>query len=579
MKTSVEKKIVVGFAASVMALLGMGWFSYQTTESSIAAQDWVTHTYEVIATLEQGEAILTDAETTQRGYLLTGEEKFLKDSRSAQSQIQNWQAKLQLMVADNPDQQNRLAALNGLISQRLAILNNRIGLRRENGLEAVAGAVATGEGAELSRRIRLQIAEMHVAENQLLQVRQQTLRTERQRSEMLIIGGSILACFIGLVAILLIHRDLRLRRLIEEELERFFSLSLDFLCIASADGYFKRVSPAVTDILGWSREEFMSRPFISFVHPDDQAATLREVERQVVSGQSVLQFENRYRHKDGSWRVLSWRSLPQPGGLMYATARDVTEQKRAQEQIQKLNTDLERRADQLEIINKELEAFSYSVSHDLRAPLRHIDGFVKLLDKQANGNLDERSRRYLDIIAESARRMGSLIDDLLVFSRMGRAELRCFKVEPDSLVHEVREELRSDTNARHIDWKINPLPQIEADPAMLRQVWANLIANAVKYTRPRDPAEIEIGCQERNDEFVFFVRDNGVGFDMQYSHKLFGVFQRLHHPDEFEGTGIGLANVQRIVVRHGGRAWADGKVGVGATFFFSLPKTPLPTKE
>ncbi|HEX3989427.1 MAG TPA: ATP-binding protein [Verrucomicrobiae bacterium] len=263
------------------------------------------------------------------------------------------------------------------------------------------------------------------------------------------------------------------------------------------------------------------------------------------------------------------------------TLIDITERKRAEEEVHQLNVELEqrvvKRTAELETANKELEAFSYSVSHDLRAPLRHVDGFVDLLRKQAAEKLDDRGRRYLDVIAASARQMGTLIDDLLVFSRMSRGDLRRAKVASESLVHEVRDALQGEIRGRVV-WKVDSLPQVEADAAMLRQVWANLIGNAIKYSRTRDPAEIEIGCNTVNDEFVFFVRDNGVGFDMQYVDKLFGVFQRLHRADEFEGTGIGLANVRRIVSRHGGRTWAESKVGSGATFFFSLPKTSTETK-
>jgi light-regulated signal transduction histidine kinase (bacteriophytochrome) len=255
------------------------------------------------------------------------------------------------------------------------------------------------------------------------------------------------------------------------------------------------------------------------------------------------------------------------------TNNDITERRRREEDIQSLNQELAKRSTELESINRELEAFAYSISHDLRAPLRHMAGYAELLKKKASSVVDEKSNHYMEMILDSARRMGNLIDDLLAFSRIGRAETQKTMFNLMQVVKEALSEVQQDTEGRNIAWKIGALPEFYGDRSMLRLVMVNLISNAIKFTRTRPEAVIEIGCEDGHaDDLLVFVRDNGVGFDMKYVHKLFGVFQRLHQADAFEGTGIGLATVQRVIHRHGGKVWAEGVVDGGATFYFSTPR-------
>jgi light-regulated signal transduction histidine kinase (bacteriophytochrome) len=260
--------------------------------------------------------------------------------------------------------------------------------------------------------------------------------------------------------------------------------------------------------------------------------------------------------------------------LLQRTLKEISERTRAEEEITKLNRELQNNITQLETANNELESFSYSVSHDLRAPLRHIIGYIELLQKNASKVLDEKSLRYLATISDAARRMGILIDDLLTFSRIGRVEMRKTALGVAQLIKEILSDLEQEMAGRQIQLEIGPLPDVYGDRSLIKLVFTNMMTNAIKFTSPREQASIEIGTGPDDEgQAVIFVRDNGVGFDMKYADKLFGVFQRLHGAGQFEGTGIGLANVQRIIHRHGGKTWADGAVDGGATFYVSIPKS------
>jgi len=491
------------------------------------------------------------------------------------------------------------------------------------------------------------------------------------------------------------------RKRAEEELTRYFTVSLDLFCIAGFDGYFKRLNPAWEKLLGFPQQELLARPYLDFVHPDDLDATRGEAQK-LAAGADSISFENRYRCRDGSYRWLLWKATPAlDQQLVYASARDITDRKQAEQTLRDseeksrlivetafdafiaidsegvvrawnpaaetafgwspneilgrtlvstiipplyreshqngmkrflatgegpvLNHRIEltalhkdghefpveltiwpvraresytfnaflhditerKRAEQaLQELNRELEAFTYSVSHDLRAPLRHIDGFSKILLEDYGPRLDPEARRCLDRVREGTRKMGQLIDDLLNLSRVSRCDLRRRPLPLNSLLQEAREELRAELNGREVEWRIGELGVVDADPALLQLAFLNLLSNALKYSRPRRLAVIEIGRSEREGAPVLFVRDNGVGFSMKHAHKLFGVFQRLHRPEDFEGTGVGLTTVQRIIHKHGGRIWAEAELDIGATFFFTLgservppPPHPLPTGE
>jgi PAS domain S-box-containing protein len=353
-------------------------------------------------------------------------------------------------------------------------------------------------------------------------------------------------------------------------------LTHDSIFVRNLDFTITYWNQGAHELYGWSAEEALGQKSDTLLKTTFPAP-LEEI-RDVLERTGRWEGELQRTTAGGSQVVASARwslrydSKLQPAAIL-ETSNDITERKHREKEIENLNHELTRRSGDLETANKELEAFAYSVSHDLRAPLRHMSGYGELLQKKSASVLDEKCSHYLAMILESARRMGNLIDDLLAFSRVGRAETQKTLVNLEQLVREVINEVRQDAPGREISWQVSPLPSFYGDRSMIRLVLVNLLTNAIKFTRPRSRAEIEVGSAgDGGGDPAVFVRDNGVGFDMKYANKLFGVFQRLHQSDAFEGTGIGLATVQRIVLRHGGKVWAEGAVDRGATFYFSLPK-------
>jgi len=385
-----------------------------------------------------------------------------------------------------------------------------------------------------------------------------------------------------------VYDDVTGRKRAEEHLraseERFRHAVLDSpfpILLHAEDGAVIQVSRSWCEITGYTREELATvgdwteraygtrRPLV-----EADIARLYALDRRVAEGDYVI------RTKDGSMRTWEFSSAPLgrlPDGrrLVMSVAMDVTDRRRAEEEVRRLNEELEervrQRTAQLEEANAELEAFSYSISHDLRAPLRAIDGFSRVLEEEYGPRVEDEGRRLLGVIRANTRRMAQLIDDLLAFSRLGRRGMQSVPVEMAAFVRDVFEEQVPEEARSRYSLTITELPNVRGDAAMLRQVWANLLSNAAKFSAPKEKPVIEVSGEIDGADAVYHVRDNGVGFDMEYADKLFGVFQRLHSIRDFEGTGVGLALVQRIVRRHGGRVWAEGAVGEGATFSFTLP--------
>lgn len=366
----------------------------------------------------------------------------------------------------------------------------------------------------------------------------------------------------------------RLRFLYENVHEVIF-----YLDVEGPDRYrFESVNPAFCRATGLPAEAVVGR-LVHEVIPEPSLSLVLSKYREAIERRTTVHWEEITPYPAGTkvGDVALTPIFDDSGACtnLIGTVSDVTERKRVEDEVRVLNVALEERVAertrQLEASNRELEAFSYSVSHDLRAPLRAIDGFVRILMDDYAPALDEEGRRICGVIRDNAGRMGQLIDDLLTFSRLGRTELQPSRVDMQALAQAVFQEITTPADRARIDFRAEGLPCVTGDPALLRQVWTNLLGNAVKFSGKREQALVTVRGETTAGEAVFIVQDNGAGFDMRYVSKLFGVFQRLHSTREFEGTGVGLAIVQRVLHRHGGRAWAEGKIDRGATFYFALP--------
>ena len=362
------------------------------------------------------------------------------------------------------------------------------------------------------------------------------------------------------------------RRQAETDIDRFFDLSLDMLCIANAEGYFIRLNPAFTRTLGWSLDELMSRPFLDFVHPDDRASTLLEVERQIGRGEPVLEFQNRYRHQDGSWRLLSWKSTAHPDGSLYAIARDVTEREQTAQALRRSHEELERRVQErtaeLQQRNRDLETLLYVSSHDLREPLRSISNFSQLVRERYADRLDAKGLDYIDRVMRAAQHMDQLMEELLTLSRAQRLAMPYEEVRGRDLVKAALAQLDETIRRTGAHVYVAPhFPSFRVNKTWIPQALYNLIANALKFHRPGEVPHIDIAPYRAIEETIplvgLVVRDRGIGVEPDQAKRIFQLFYRAVGR-EVSGTGAGLAIVQQIAQRHCGRAWVQPREGGGS---------------
>lgn len=577
-------------ALAAAAIIVVPWLTLrQLQQDSEDAMAWVNHTQAVGVALQQLQADVRDVEsaalTLSKGVDAPG----LRERMAKANDLPGRLAELGRMTRDNPEQLIRIGRIESMLEGRMALARELAKSEPNSDQRELV--------QDLSTRypIRGLVEELQASEQKLLTQRAEQAARQRKQTELVSWSSLVIQlALLGLV-LWLLQRQIGRRLHAERQSLRSAARAASVLqtvrepiVLLDRDLRVQLHNPAFAELYGLQDE----RADGLLLDTVGDGAWKDPVMRQRLSdvllrGRELWDFEHEQRAADGMVRymLLNARRMPLPDTddeVVLLTVSDVTVQRAVQLRVEELNRQLEGKVAQVSEVNRELEAFSYSVSHDLRAPLRHVAGFSDKLSRHLGDAADDKSRHYLEVISSSARRMAALIDDLLVYSRLGRAAMRQQAVDMQSLVADTRAMLDSNLqaeaensgHAHHVEWSIAPLPIVVGDENMIRQVWLNLLGNAVKYSGNREPAKIRVDYQPQPDGgHQFTVSDNGAGFDMAYAGKLFGVFQRLHKASDYPGTGIGLASVRRVLTRHGGRIWAEAEPDVGATFHFYLPPT------
>ena len=579
----------LGLAA--VAIIVVPWLTLRKLSGeNLDAMRWVAHTQDVGVAVYQLQADVRDVEsaalTMSRGIDAPGLRERLGQARFIPQRL----ARLTELTRDNPEQLVRIGRIQSLLERRMEVARDLASAGPEDDQRRLVQDLTT------RYPIRGLIEELQNREEALLRERSAQFAQQQRQGELVSWTALVVQLLLLGLVLWLLHRQMLHRARAERTSRRASARAASVLhtvrepiVLLDRELRVQLHNPAFAELYGLDDDGTTDGRALDSVGGgawSDPAVRQRLMD-VLLRGRELWDFEHEQRTDDDQVRtmLINARRMPLPDRddeVVLMTITDVTVQRAVQQRVEELNRQLEGKVEQVSEVNRELEAFSYSVSHDLRAPLRHVAGFSDKLARHLGESVDERSRHYLDVIAGSARRMATLIDDLLVYSRLGRAAMRLQAVDMQSLVADTRALLDanvlSDSEAtgvaRRIEWKIAPLPILVSDDNMMRQLWLNLLGNAVKYSANAHPARIEVDYARQPDgSHLFSVRDNGAGFDMAYAGKLFGVFQRLHKASDYPGTGIGLASVRRVLTRHGGRIWAEAALDQGATFHFLLPSS------
>jgi PAS domain S-box-containing protein len=556
----------------VAALL---WFDFA---NSRAAEGAVEHTYQVLNASEVLFATIQDADSRQRGYLLTGEPQYLTRYRELAAAEPPAMKALGALTSDNPAQQKRRAELERLVKARFANLDEAIAARRDAGLDAAVAVLRAGEDKHVMRDIRASLAALEAEEHRLLRLRTEAAAVEAARIRSVLAMGGVLLIALLICAGMIIESDIGKLQVSEIALRRQADL-LDNtpgpIVVWELGGRIEYWNHGAEKLYGVSREQALGQVHNDLLRPEHPLGMPAVQELLARDGE----WHGELKHIiDGREIIVETQMtlLAGPDGhtTVLKANRDITQEKRAQEAVRRLNLELEQRVQdrtaQLEASNQELEAFAYSVSHDLRAPLRGIDGWSLALIEDYGATLDQTANLYLQRVRGEAQRMGHLIDGLLRLSQLTRIGMQHEPVDLTALARSIAGRLREANAGRGLEFIIQEGLSTSGDAHLLEIVLSNLLNNAVKFTGTRPQARIEFGRTCQAGQSAFYVRDNGVGFDMAYAHMLFGAFQRLHKYTEFPGNGIGLATAQRVLRRHGGSIWPDARLDAGATFYFTV---------